>query len=205
MRLRSSSRCSMRLMPGSSARSVTALRAFSIASCGSTMVGGRLRSFGFRGGALRGGCGVSWRGRGGRFGERPEEFGLLRGLARRIGGDDFTRRWWLNAQTGCLDGRRHQVVSTRGFVFSSRALFFGSWARDGSRGGFRRPGGLGGQIGKSRFAGIRAVGGCFRRRGGGIRGGRGWRLELRGWSGRGQRSLPLRLFFLAAVGLLSLA
>ena len=39
MRLRSSSRCSIRLMPGSSARSVTAARALPIASAGSTMVG----------------------------------------------------------------------------------------------------------------------------------------------------------------------
>ena len=45
MRLRSSSRCSIRLMPGSSARSVTAFVAFSIASPGSTMVGLRAPIF----------------------------------------------------------------------------------------------------------------------------------------------------------------
>src|SRR5208283_2715335 len=39
MRLRNSSRCSIRLMPGSSARSVTAARALPIASAGSTMLG----------------------------------------------------------------------------------------------------------------------------------------------------------------------
>ncbi len=44
MRLRSSSRCSIRLMPGRSARCVTAALALPIASAASTIVG-RLRRF----------------------------------------------------------------------------------------------------------------------------------------------------------------
>ncbi len=69
MRLRSSSRCSIRLMPGSSARWVTAARALPIASAGSTMMGYRLRGgllllrlflrcFGFGGAGRRLGAGI---------------------------------------------------------------------------------------------------------------------------------------------------
>jgi hypothetical protein len=64
------------------------------------MVSSRLRSFGFGGFACRGDCGVSGR----RSGGRLEELGLLRRLARRIGGDDFPRRRRLDAQTRGVNG-----------------------------------------------------------------------------------------------------
>src|SRR5665213_1149018 len=58
MRLRSSSRCSIRLMPGSSTRSVTAFRALLTASDGSTIVCRRFYCLVciLNGGVLRVGC-----------------------------------------------------------------------------------------------------------------------------------------------------
>src|SRR5580658_7193004 len=89
MRRRSSSRCSIRLIPGSSARSVTAFRALSIASPGSTIVGCLLRHR-----AVLIGCGVLLSGiclggLGGRYAARARGGNLLarrRRLNPRIGG-----------------------------------------------------------------------------------------------------------------------